>query len=404
MTEGLADEMNRSTVRIERLYRKWSEGGAGLHITGNVQVDRRQLERAGNVAIDGNGGIEELKRYARAGTVAGNHLWMQINHPGRQTPKAVNASPLAPSAVPLKVAGDNFGPPRAMTEEDILDVIRRFAHVAEVARDTGFTGVQVHSAHGYLLSSFLSPLANVRTDAWGGSIENRSRALLEIVRAIRKKVGDDFPISVKLNSADFQRGGFSRDDSTRVIQMLNAEKVDLLEISGGNYEQPKMVGAGSDDSGEELPKKASTVAREAYFLQYAEEIRKVCTIPLMVSGGFRSAAAMNEALASGSMDVVGIGRPMCTELDMPAKLLADPTYVGPRWEDVLKLDRSTVPAGTSEEMIKVAEMWGMVGWFYVQLIRIGDGLEPDRDLSVWDAYHQYAGNELATAQRLQRAA
>ena len=208
LTEGLSDGYNRATEAHQRLYRRWSEGGAGLVITGNVQVDRRYLERPGNIAIDGNGGEKELADMARAGTVAGNQLWMQLSHAGRQTMRYLNAEPVGPSAVPVKLPGGAFGKPRALTQSDIDDVITRFVNAAGVAQDTGFTGIQLHSAHGYLLSEFLSPLSNLRTDQWGGSLENRARLLLTLVKLIRARVGQAFPICVKLNSADFQKGGF----------------------------------------------------------------------------------------------------------------------------------------------------------------------------------------------------
>jgi 2,4-dienoyl-CoA reductase-like NADH-dependent reductase (Old Yellow Enzyme family) len=161
--------------------------------------------------------------------------------------------------------GAQFGKPRALTGTEIEDIIRRFAHAAAVARDTGFAGVQIHGAHGYLISEFLSPDVNTRTDEWGGSLENRARLLLETVRAVRRAVGAGLPVSVKLNSADFQRGGFSHEDSIRVATWLDAEGLDLLEISGGTYEQPRLVGL---DDMTLHPEKAevrreSTIARRA---------------------------------------------------------------------------------------------------------------------------------------------
>ncbi len=212
MTEGLGDGRNRATEGHVKLYRRWAEGGAGMLLTGNVHVDRRYLERPGNVAIDGPQSAEALaalRAYAEAGTVNNTHLWMQISHAGRQTPASVSKEPVGPSDKQLDMPGAQFGKPRALTGAEIEDVIRRFAHAATIARETGFTGVQIHGAHGYLISEFLSPDVNNRTDEWGGSLENRARLLLEIVRAVRKAVGADFPISVKLNSADFQRGGFT---------------------------------------------------------------------------------------------------------------------------------------------------------------------------------------------------
>jgi 2,4-dienoyl-CoA reductase-like NADH-dependent reductase (Old Yellow Enzyme family) len=381
MTEGLADGWNRATIRHERLYRRWAEGGAAVLITGNVQVDRRYLERPGNVAIDDNGGLDALKAYARAGTVDNTQLWMQISHSGRQTPRRVNPQPVAPSAVPLNLPETAFGHPRALDGAEVADVVRRFAHVATVARETGFSGVQVHGAHGYLISEFLSPLANRRTDEWGGSLENRARLLLETVRAVRRAVGADFPISVKLNSSDFQHGGFSHEECLQVVRWLDEAGVDLLEISGGNYEQPSMMGVLSKESGE--PVRASTAAREAYFIDYGKSVRGVTgRMPLMVTGGFRSRAAMDAALAEGALDAIGIGRPMCVDADLPRQLLDGRVAVGESYE------RGIRPAKAG------------LGWFCLQIIRMGDGLDPDPSLQGDRAIAEYLANEEATAARL----
>lgn len=221
MTEGLADERLRATDAHERVYRLWSEGGAGLLITGNFQIERHNLERAGNVAvdIDGDDRHEPLAAMARAGTAGGNHLWMQIFHAGRQTPAYINRHPSAPSATQLKILY-TYGRPVALSDDEIRALIDRFGQAAGIARDAGFTGVQVHAAHGYLCSQFLSPLVNTRTDEWGGSLENRARFLLEAVAAARAAVGPGFPISVKLNSADFQKGGFDFDECLQIVEWL----------------------------------------------------------------------------------------------------------------------------------------------------------------------------------------
>jgi 2,4-dienoyl-CoA reductase-like NADH-dependent reductase (Old Yellow Enzyme family) len=398
MTEGLADPMNRANEKLERLYGRWSEGGAGLLLTGNVQVDRNHLERPGNVAVDGNGGEDALRCYAKAGTVSGNHLWMQINHPGRQTLKMCNPSPLAPSAIPLKMPGDAFGLPRAMTETEIRDVVKRWAHVACVARDTGFTGVQIHAAHGYLLSQFLSPLANHRTDEWGGSLENRARFMLEVVRAVRKAVGNDFPVGVKMNSADFQQGGFSNEEATQVVRWLNAERIDLLELSGGNYEQPRAGGA-SWDVGPE-PVRESTQKREAYFLEYTDLIKAVAQMPVMVTGGFRSRAAIVEALRTGAADLIGLARPMCTEPDFVRRLLAGETESAPLFERTLKLHPGSLGPEPDATQFRQVELWGKQGWFCLQLIRMGEGLDPDLTMPLFEAFQLYQTNEVETAARL----
>ncbi|MDO8289381.1 MAG: NADH:flavin oxidoreductase/NADH oxidase family protein [Parvibaculum sp.] len=407
MTEGLGDAQNRATEGHQRLYKRWAEGGAGVLLTGNVQIDRRYMERPGNVAIDGqqsNEAIAALRAYAQAGTINNTHLWMQISHAGRQTPISVSKEPLAPSDIPLDMPGAQFGKPRAATTAEIEDVIRRFAHTATIARDTGFTGVQIHGAHGYLISEFLSPDVNTRTDEWGGSLENRARLLLETVRAVRKAVGSDFPISVKLNSADFQRGGFSHMDAIRVASWLNAEGLDLLEISGGTYEQPRLVGL--DDltlhPEKSETRKESTIAREAYFLEYAKDIRAATTMPLMVTGGFRTVDGMNAALASNTMDVVGIARPMCVDPSAPARLLSGSTRSIPAFEKTLKIGPGILGPHSRFNLVKALNGWGQQGWFCLQLLRMGAGLDPDPKLGVFKAFRDYAKNEAKTAAALVR--
>ncbi|MES1990225.1 MAG: NADH:flavin oxidoreductase/NADH oxidase family protein [Pseudomonadota bacterium] len=407
MTEGLGDPQNRATEGHQRLYKRWAEGGAGVLLTGNVQIDRRYMERPGNVAVDGsqsNEALAALREYARAGTVNNTHLWMQISHAGRQTPISIAKEPLAPSDIPLDMPGAQFGKPRAATGAEIEDVIRRFAHTASIARDVGFTGVQIHGAHGYLISEFLSPDVNNRTDEWGGSLENRARLLLETVRAVRKAVGADFPISVKLNSADFQRGGFSHMDAIRVASWLNVEGLDLLEISGGTYEQPRLVGL--DDLAMHPEKsetrKESTIAREAYFLEYAKDIRAATTMPLMVTGGFRTVDGMNAALASGTMDAVGIARPMCVDPSAPARLLSGVTREIPVFEKTLQIGPGILGPHSPFNLMKVLNGWGQQGWFCLQLLRMGAGQDPDTKLGVFKAFRGYAKNEAKAAAALVR--
>jgi len=401
MTEGLADPWLRATERHATLYRRWSEGGAGLLITGNVMIDQRVLERPGNVAIDGNGGLEQLRAWARAGTVAGNPLWMQISHAGRQSPRYVVSHPMGPSDVQLDLLG-GYGRPRALREEEILDFIQRFARVAVTARETGFTGVQIHAAHGYLLSSFLSPVTNRRTDAWGGSIENRARFLIEAVRATRQAVGGDFPVSIKLNSDDFRKGGFSHENCLRVVELLNAEHVDLLEISGGTYEQPRLLGF-EGRAGDATPRRESTKLREAYFLDYAAAIRRVARMPLMVTGGFRSAEGMERALQGGDVDLIGLGRPLCTHPDVPRQILEGRMRETPKYEQQLVMARRGLFSPTSPVLLlKLINVLGGQGWYYEQLYRLADGKAPRLRQGVFGAFLRYWWNELGTALRLKR--
>jgi len=408
MTEGLGDPQNRATQRHVNLYRRWAEGGAGMLLTGNVQVDRRYMERPGNVAIDGpqsNEAIAALRNWAEAGTANNTQLWMQISHAGRQTPSSVAKEPVGPSDIALEMPGSQFGKPRALNVAEIEDVIKRFAHAASVARDTGFSGVQVHGAHGYLISEFLSPDVNNRTDEWGGSLENRARLLLETVRAVRVSVGPDFPVSVKLNSADFQKGGFSHEDSLQVAKWLNDASVDLLEVSGGTYEQPRM--GGYDDMtlnpSRSEKRSESTIAREAYFLDYAKDIRAVTTMPLMVTGGFRSTEGMNAALASGEMDMVGLGRPLCVDAQVPNKLLSGAMTETPAFEKTLKIGPGWLGPHSPFAIVKGLNGWGQQSWFCLQILRMGDGQEPNTALGVFKAFRDYAKNEAKTAGALERS-
>ncbi len=405
MTEGVADGYNRATDRHVILYRRWADGGAGSLLTGNVQVDKRYLERAGNIVIDGEQDAQQLsalEAMAEAGTVNDTHLWMQISHAGRQTPKLVASEPVGPSDIPVALPGGRFGKPRALSGDEIRDVIDRFAFAAGIAKQTGFTGVQVHSAHGYLLSEFLSPRVNVRDDEWGGPIENRARLLLETVRAVRKKTGPDFPVTVKLNSADFQKGGFSFDDCLRVIEMLNGEGLDLLEISGGNYEQPKLMGIDGLEPVfvEKVP--ASTRVREAYFFDYAVAASEVATMPLMVTGGFRSAQGMNEALSGGDVDAIGLARPLCVDPGFPAKVLSGELQEAPDVDKDIRIGPGFLGPASPIAAIKAINGFARIGWYYEQIYRLADGLEPDLSMSAMRALIAYETTEKRKARELVR--
>ncbi len=398
MTEGLCDASARANERHARLYRRWAEGGAGLLVTGNVMVDWRYLERPGNVVVEGESGLEDLARWAEAGTAAGNQLWAQISHPGRQCSRMSNTRPLAPSAVQLELGGF-FGRPRALAEAEILDIVERFARTAAVVRRAGFTGVQIHGAHGYLASQFLSPRVNRRDDRWGGALENRARFLLETVRAVRASVGPEFPVAVKLNSADFQRGGFELEDAARVAGWLAAEGIDLLEISGGTYERIRFF----EDSAP--PEAASTREREAFFLTYAKAIRpQLGGTPLMVTGGFRSRAAMDGALAAGEVDVAGIARPLCVDPAVPRALLDGELDVAPRWERGLRLGPGLLGPGSPSRIVRGFNHQASVAWFYRQILALADGREPDTALTARRALYRHLRDELRLSMARRRYA
>ena len=230
--------------------------------------------------------------------------------------------------------------------------------------------MQIHAAHGYLFSQFLSPRSNLREDNYGGSLENRARALLDCVSAVREAVGPEFPVSVKLNSADFQKGGFAFEDSLQVAEWLEQASVDLIEISGGTYEQPKLLGVEGIEEVEEQNVKKSTQMREAYFVEFAIAMKEKVTIPLMVTGGFRHREVMEQAIESGGVDLIGIGRPMCVATDAPNQLLNGLNEL-PRYEDELAFFPQWLSFLNSVKPLRTIATFGVQFWFYAQIDELG---------------------------------
>jgi 2,4-dienoyl-CoA reductase-like NADH-dependent reductase (Old Yellow Enzyme family) len=396
MTEGLADARDDATAGLARLYARWADGGAGLLVTGNVMIDRRYLERAGNVVVDGASDVAALRTWAVAGTRGGGHLWAQLSHPGRQCTRFHTGRPVAPSAVRLPVAG-MFARPRALEEREVVELVDAFATAAATLQGAGFTGVQVHGAHGYLVSQFLSPRTNLRQDGWGGPLERRARFLLEVVRAVRAAVGPAFPVAVKLNSSDFQRGGFDHVEAVEVARLLSTERVDLIELSGGTYE--RLAFAGHD------VRAAPTRTREAYFLEYASAIRDAAPgVPLMVSGGFRTPAAMEAAVAAGEIDVVGIGRPFCVAPAFPRALLAGHPTPLPAPEVGWRRDGRLGTASPSAT-VRALHAQAATAWCYAQQYRLAEGRTPDLGLRPGVALARHLAREAVagTARRVRRA-
>ncbi|MES2247795.1 MAG: NADH:flavin oxidoreductase/NADH oxidase family protein [Pseudomonadota bacterium] len=311
MEENMADAGQLPGAALHDLYRVWAQGGAGLILTGNVMIDGRALTGPGGVVLEADTPLERFREWAAAARSGGAQVWMQINHPGRQVQISMGGTAWAPSSVALDLGKHSklFVQPKAMSEAEIAETVDRFAATAQAAERAGFTGVQVHAAHGYLLSQFLSPLTNQRTDAWGGSLENRARFLLDVVRAVRARVARGFAVAVKLNSADFQRGGFSENDAKQVIRWLNDEAVDLVELSGGSYESPAMQGRTAD---------GRTLAREAYFLEFARELAAEARMPVMTTGGIVRRAVAERVLGEG-VAVVGMATALAVAPDLPAR-------------------------------------------------------------------------------------
>jgi 2,4-dienoyl-CoA reductase-like NADH-dependent reductase (Old Yellow Enzyme family) len=319
MEENLAGKEHLPDTALFALYRPWAKGGAGLLISGNVMVDPRAMTGPADVVLDEHQPLAPFHAWADTMRSGGSQAWLQLGHPGRQVYAFLRETAVAPSAVPLNVGKFStvFAPPRELVPDEITAIIQRFATAAALAEKAGFTGVQIHAAHGYLISQFLSPRTNLRNDAWGGSPARRARFLLDIVRAIRATVSPGFCVAVKLNSKDFQRGGFDLADAAQVIRWLNDLPVDLVELSGGSYENPMAV---------EVAKAGSILRREAYFLDFARTVAAEARMPLMVTGGIHDVSVAEDVLrptASGSgIAMVGMATALAFAPDLPSRWLA----------------------------------------------------------------------------------
>lgn len=312
MSEQLAHRDGTTSDKLRRLYSVWGGSGAGLLITGNMMVSRDALTEPGNVILDDARDLDGIRSWTAGAKAGGAHIWAQINHPGKVAVSPFDRRPVAPSAQRSPVPGYNLRKPRELSAEDLATIVQQFARTAQLAIEGGFDGVQVHAAHGYLLSQFLSPRDNHRTDEWGGDPQRRRRLLLDVIAAVRTTVGPDVPVSVKLNSRDFSRGGLQQGDALDVALALANAGVDLLEISGGGYDAPAMTGvaAGQKDR-----------PSEGYFVDFAEQVSAATTMPLMLTGGLRTPGAMKALIEAGTVDVVGLARPMTFVPNYPAHLL-----------------------------------------------------------------------------------
>ena len=369
LSENLSTRKHAPSSKLINVYKTWAQGNPGLLMTGNIMIDYKAIGEPRNVVVEDDRDIDLLQEWAATVKNTGVHLWPQINHPGRQAFGKINKEVVAPSAIPVKIKGlkGMFKTPRALEEKEILQIIKRYGNTAKILKEAGFTGAQIHGAHGYLVSQFLSPLSNTRTDQWGGSLENRARFAIEVYRSIRQNVGPDYPVGIKINSADFQRGGFTEEESLEVLRLLDNEGIDLLEISGGSYEAPAMMGQA---------KKQSTIEREVYFLDYIKKARKTTTKPLMLTGGFRTVELMEEALLDNHLDIIGLGRPFCVYPHVA--------------EDIFNKGLKKLEVPTPLTGIKAIDNVGGLDviWYELQIKRIGEGKEPDPNLSGLKAYRQ----------------
>ena len=329
MEENMADQDHFPSTALMRLYSAWAEGGVGLIISGNVMVDKMAMTGPGGVVLEKDTPIAAFQQWATLAKQNNCRAILQINHPGRQVMKAMGGKNISPSDIAVDIGKHSnlLARPRTMTEDEIQEVIQRFVDTALRAQEAGFDGVQIHAAHGYLLSQFLSPLTNKRNDSWGGTAEKRAQILYTIIEKVRSALGAEHIVSIKMNSADFQRGGFDIDDAINVVKHLNGLGLDFIELSGGSYEAPAMQGKSGDQR---------TLAREAYFLEFAEQIGKHATMPVMTTGGIKTFATAERVLSS-KIDLVGIASALAYEPKLINKWQTEPSTKGfvphVQWKD-----------------------------------------------------------------------
>jgi 2,4-dienoyl-CoA reductase-like NADH-dependent reductase (Old Yellow Enzyme family) len=311
--ECMADNTDGHLLdKIFPFYRQLAEGGAGLIISGHMYVHptgKAHPEMTGNWSDDLLPGLTKFAETVHAG---GGLVAAQINHGGIKNDSSSCPEAVGPSALTTDesfVSRDS----RAFTADEIEMLIDAFAQAAKRAKQAGFDAVQIHAAHGYLISQFLSPAANRRTDQWGGSFENRLHFLREVVKAVRAEVGPDFPLFTKFGMMDGIEGGLTLEDGARVVSELAGMGLDAVELSGG-------IG------GEKLTNVAKGIrneGREAYFIDFARKAKEVTDLPVMLVGGFRSRSVMEQVLADGDADFISMCRPLINDPAFPLKLKAE---------------------------------------------------------------------------------
>jgi 2,4-dienoyl-CoA reductase-like NADH-dependent reductase (Old Yellow Enzyme family) len=338
MSDSLANGEGDSTESQIRLYQRWAQGGTAVSFIGEVQGDPRFPEKPGNLVLSKHTNKEMIRSLVRRATIEGAHLWPQLGHAGALSHLPIS-QPKGPSA--LDIEGLHCA---AMSADDIQDLPHMYAKTALLAKNAGFSGVQIHAGHGFLLSQFLSPLFNHRTDCYGGSIEARCRIVLEVINEVRRAVGPSFPVGIRINSTDQLEGGLTEVDALEAVRLLDRTSIDLIDISGGTYFPGAK--ASSDGSG-----------RGPYFLEFARQAKEVTKVPLMLTGGFKSRDQAVDAIASGAVDMVGLARAMAL----------NPRIAKDWWTE----------AGGDPEFPKFdsSPPGGITAWFTMRLTALGEDQE-----------------------------
>ncbi|TDO99761.1 NADH:flavin oxidoreductase/NADH oxidase family protein [Marinomonas balearica] len=290
MSDCLGDGEGNATEAQARLYERWALGGVGLALIGEAQILPDAPESPANLVLNAQTDIESLQRLTKKASTNQMHIWPQLGHAGCLSAASITPSTKGPSALELPELQCD-----ALSNEEIQNLPKQYANAALIAQKTGFTGVQIHAGHGFLLSQFLSPLFNRRQDEYGGSIENRLWIIIQIIEKVRASVGPNFPIGIKINSSDQLEGGLTQQDSLCAIRLLDKTSLDLIEISGGSY----FPGAESS---------SDKVSSGPYFVEFAKQAKYLTSIPIVVTGGFKNRQQAIDALANESTDAVGLAR------------------------------------------------------------------------------------------------
>ena len=299
MSDSLGDGAGDPTDDQVRMYERWAKGSLAMSIIGEVQGTPHFAEKPGNLILNGQSDRDLFERLAKAGASHSAQLWLQLGHAGAMADAGIS-TPKGPSA--LDLPGLTCG---ALTLDEIHALPAEFARTASLAKELGFGGVELHAAHGFLLNQFLSPLFNQRDDAYGGSLHNRMRLLLEVIEVVRGAVGPEYPVGIKLNATDQLAGGFAEDEALEVIAAVDKTAIDLIDISGGTY----FPGAASS---------SDRAGSGPYFLEFAGRARQKTKIPLMVTGGFKTLAQAESAIFEGKADLIGLARALVVDPELPS--------------------------------------------------------------------------------------
>lgn len=360
MSDSLGDGEGNPTDAQMRLYERWAEGGAALSLIGEVQTTPRYPEKPGNLVLVPDADLQALQVLAKRGSTNGAHIWPQLGHAGALSHLPIS-KPKGPSALDVKGLKCE-----GMSLDDIHELPGMYARAAKIAQNTGFGGVQIHAGHGFLLSQFLSPLFNQRTDAYCGTVEGRFRIIHNVIDDVRHAVGASFPIGIKINSTDKLLGGLTEDDALEVVRLLNKTSIDLIDVSGGTY----FPGAASSSDG--------VSSSGPYFIDFSARAKEVTTIPIVLTGGFETRVQAKNAIEGGRADAVSIARAMVLRPSLAN------TWLNEAGGDPVFPVFDAPPRG------------GVTAWYSMRLTALGECRENQFEMTPASAIEAY---ELRDAQR-----